>query len=507
LEESGQEDTTRLAARAGPRHLSLAHLWALMCLAVIFVTQNLLVVRPHDFWWHVATGQWIVEHGRVPGVDLYSYTRLAEPYAYGMWWLMQVVLYLLLRAGDLPLVIVFYSLTITAAYGLLLLANRRAAGGNLRWASLATLAAAVVGLNNWNVRPQILSILLFALTLYLLERYASAPVNKRAIGALWALPPLFALWANGHAGFAYGLLLLGTTALAESVAWLRRRRAFPGRLWLVTGLSAAATLLTPLGPELLGNLIAIGRHPIMGQVQEWMPLTLRTPTGQVLFGFLAILVALLLISRHRPAPAESLRLLLFGGLALAAVRNTIWLGMVAAPVLAASLRSWELQRGGSGLPRAGRPVVNAAMAALVGLVAALSLPWLRPYLPLPPERKAYLSAETPVEAVAFLRTLSRPGQVFHSDVFGSYMIWASPEVPVFIDPRIDLYPVEQWNDYIAVCLARYDWEAILARYQVDTLFLESEGMPWLVEAASASPNWERVYEDDQAVILRRRGGP
>ena len=37
-----------------------------------------------------------------------------------------------------------------------------------------------------------------------------------------------------------------------------------------------------------------------------------------------------------------------------------------------------------------------------------------------------------------------------------------------------LFPPTQWSDYLALNHARYDWEAILEQYGVDTLLLERE---------------------------------
>ena len=149
--------------------------------------------------------------------------------------------------------------------------------------------------------------------------------------------------------------------------------------------------------------------------------------------------------------------------------------------------------------------MNRALALLVCLLALTSLPWFRPYLPWPAERRAYASPETPVEAVAFLRDLPQPLRVFHEMGYGSYMIWASPEVPVFIDTRIELYPEAQWRDYLALSQARYDWEDILGRYEVDTLLLQRETQKALIEAATASSNWELRYQDERSVIFQLRG--
>jgi hypothetical protein len=481
----------------------LAQLWAIAALAGIFVVLQLTLVRPHDFWWHARAGQWIVENGHVPDTDFFSFTRAGEPYAFGMWWLMEVVLYLLLRAGGLPLVIFAHAVVITIAYGLLFVVSRRAAGGDLRWAAVTTFAAAAVGFDNWNVRPQTISILFFALTLYLVERDRE-PGSARA---LWWLLPVFALWANSHGGYVLGLALLGTHLFACLLAWLRGQRPFPTHATLVTLLSTAAVLLVPLVLGLGAHGLTIFQHPVVRQLTvEWMPPTIQTRSGALFFGLAIALVALLLVSRYRPTPGEGLRLLLFGVLALMARRNTIWFAFVAAPTMAASLRCWLGTRGPAEEATARRRPINLGIALMAGLLALLSLPWFRPYLSLPEERRAYVSAETPVEAVAYLSSLS-PGRVFHSDAFGSYMIWAVREVPVFIDTRIAHYPPAQWQDYLALSQARYDWQAILERYEVDTLLLEREKQEPLIEAATAAPGWERLYEDEQAVLFQQRGGP
>jgi hypothetical protein len=118
---------------------------------------------------------------------------------------------------------------------------------HLRSAAPTLLAA--FGSPNWNIRPQTISILLFALTFYLIERDAARRASRRARlwqdPALWLLPPLFVLWANAHGGFVFGLALLGAYLLAKGYGWVRRREPFPLQLAAVTLLSALATLARP----------------------------------------------------------------------------------------------------------------------------------------------------------------------------------------------------------------------------------------------------------------------
>jgi len=214
----------------------------------------------------------------------------------------------------------------------------------------------------------------------------------------------------------------------------------------------------------------------------------------------------MLVSRHRPAAREAVRLLVFGGLALTAGRNVAWFGFVAAPTLAASLAWWSGRRVSRRAANTDSRRINVALAGLVGLLGVLSLPWFRPYLPLPAARRAHVSPETPVEGVGFLGDHPSPPRVFHSESYGSYMIWAIPEVPVFTDTRFELYPPEQWGDYLAISYARYDWAAILGKYGVDTLVLDRRVHQPLVDAATEAPGWEQCYEDERTVIFRRGRG-
>jgi hypothetical protein len=105
---------------------------------------------------------------------------------------------------------------------------------------------------------------------------------------------------------------------------------------------------------------------------------------------------------------------------------------------------------------------------------------------------------TPVEATRALQELpQRPQRLFHAMSYGSYLIWAAPEQKVFIDPRIELYPFEQWRDYILLGQG-VEVEALLAKYRIDGMMLSIEEQAPLLEYA---PHPRRRV----ARSVRRRG--
>jgi hypothetical protein len=227
--------------------------------------------------------------------------------------------------------------------------------------------------------------------------------------------------------------------------------------------------------------------------------------GDLFLGGLLLSAVILAISPRRPALGQLLAFVGFAALGLRTSRGIIWFGLVMAPILADHLAaigrqfSWPEtltdQRASSGR-------VNAILAGLLLLMAAVSLPWFKEKLPFPPPKAGLISAETPLAATQFLLDSRLPGQVFHAMSFGSYLIWkAQPEYPIFVDSRIELYAPHIWLDYLEISQAAPGWEARLEGYHVQTLMLSPVEQPALIQAASASPRWQRVYQDAAAVIF------
>lgn len=479
--------------------LALDDFWLLLPPLALLIILNLLLVRPHDFWWHLRTGQIIVESGAFPTTDLFSFTRTGMPYT-NQGWLMQAGYYVQYRAGGLPLIIFVNTLIVAVGYILIELACLRVSRGQVRPAVAATLTAAAVSIFNWNIRPQTASFLLFAAVVFTLETH-------RAKGGriIWALPPLFALWVNLHAGFAFGLGLLGlyiVVRVVEELAGKRKLGAETRSLLAAGVVSLAALSLNPSGPLGITHYILnlFQNKGVQDLAIEWLPLSARTSDGMLFIGVVTLLLAVAYARRLVLPPYLAAAMLVFGLLTLYSRRVEPWFGMISAPALAILL---------SPAPRPARPArpflaLNYLVLALVVLLALGSLPWFRLHLPLPPERRSYTyAAETPVEAVKVVCQLGETARVFNDIAYGSYMTWACPSVPVFMDTRFELYPVQLFRDYLSVAAGRYDWETILAQYGVNLVFANKVEEPTLIAAIRASAHWHNMYEDADSVIFRR----
>jgi hypothetical protein len=135
-----------------------------LLLGAVLVSSLALFIRPvsdPDFWYHVRVGQWIVEHGRLPATDLFTYTVAGH-----VWvdheWLSEVLVWLVYaRLGAAG---VSVALGVVTWLGfLLILAAIRPARQPYVIVGLAMALAAVAGAPLWGPRPQVFTFALAAL--------------------------------------------------------------------------------------------------------------------------------------------------------------------------------------------------------------------------------------------------------------------------------------------------------------------------------------------------------
>lgn len=523
--------------RSALARLSLDQVWLFAAVAFIALRALLTPIPPHDFWWHMATGRLIVEQGQIPTSDSFSYTRAGAPF-YNQSWLAQVWLYGLQRLGGLPLIIVVQALVLALAYGLLLRLCVQRSGAVRLSAGFLLVATLPASFDNWIVRPQTYALPLFVANLYVLTAWrlptirGNAATPARFYRPLLLLPVLGILWVNLHGSFVLGGALIAlvfvaealrriATARAEARAWARRPvgcaedvltqapRPVHPPLWhlaIAGALTGLSWLVNPGGLQVLGyvrNLL--GSSQVTRLVTEWAPPTIRDPGGTIFFLFLIAGIAILAYARRPPDLVDMLVAGAFLWLALGAVRNNIWFTAVATPLLVVQLATWQPAAEATRRAYQGVPGLNAALAGVIALMLLLALPWVKPVLGLPPQLGNLVDPDTPVAAVEALRTDGdRPARLFHAMSYGSYLIWAAPEQPVWADPRIELYPLEQWLDYQALSSGR-EVAALLARYGVDGLLLSNSEQEPLVAWARARPAaWELRYADEGTSYFVRR---
>jgi tetratricopeptide (TPR) repeat protein len=197
-----------------------------------------------DIWWHLRGGEWIIEHGRPPRLDPFTFGS-ADRMWVDVHWSYEVILALAYRAGGAGALVLLGAAVGAAAFVACLTARRRdwpATAAVLSWAPALVLLAFRL-----DPRPEIFSLLYIGCFLAVLWRVEERPALA------WLLPLVQILWVNAQGLFIFGPILLGmfVTAHAARLAWDRwRGRLIWGaeqrRWWRHVGGASCAVVLACL---------------------------------------------------------------------------------------------------------------------------------------------------------------------------------------------------------------------------------------------------------------------
>ncbi len=450
-----------------------------------------------DTWWHLRSAEQTIATGIIRE-DGFSQTRAGERWLNHSWG-GQLVMLAAWRLGGAPgLALLTAAL---ATMGMAIVGRMMAetnANAHLRAYTLAL--GALTATVFWSARPQMFSFVLSAITLLLLRRGGRA---------LWLLPPLFAIWANLHAGFAIGLLWLALAALGAGWDIFTQRALGNRRRWrqwpFLLVACALALCLNPYGPELLLVPIrTLSLSELRAAIVEWQTPDLHLPATWPFLLMLALSWLALGLSRRRPRSDEAILIALTTVMALWAGRNIALFAIVAAPTLAAQLAALPLP------PRWRLPVpprmTRKRGLANAGLLLALCM-GVAAYAAdrLSPARVAAIhAAQFPVAVVAYLRETSPSGPLFHAYEWGGYLLWELPEYPSFIDGRTLLFGDELLAAYRRAA-SGVDWAEPFAEYDIRlALIPRGSGLDRALRRLPFA--WELLFLDETAALYSRRAG-
>jgi hypothetical protein len=441
-----------------------------------------------DLWWHLAAGRFIWEQGTLPRSDGFSHTAVGEPWV-NHEWLWDVLAWGAYRIHpdalawlQLLLLVAVFSLTAWTVHRV----------GRNAFATLAAtwLAAAA---SHWflDVRPHVFTLLLASLVLATLE--------KR--WAPWSWPPLLALWANVHAGFVFGVGLIGLHTLVLSWAALRAGTGLPKARWLGVGIAMLAAGLNPWGLSLYAlPLETLDASTPFHDLLEWYPAELsldpRTYSGR--FVWMAIAAAGGLV-RGRRQPFWIALALVTAAMALSARRFIPLFALCAAPLAALGIAT-ALSALHRRLPPP-RARWHELAAGAVALLVALLL-WSDVRFVSRPLQRWTRGESFPAGAVATLAALEpAPRHLFNAYGWGGYVALNAPGVPIFVDGRAGtVYGDELARHYLALAEARPGWRKLLRAHAVDAVLVEP-GSPLAQALRSVQPRWTVAYADPLAVLL------
>jgi hypothetical protein len=486
--------------------LALVRIIALVLLfsaSALYESVHLSSLSDNNVWVHLRTGAWMLQTHSVPHNGLFSqYSTL--PWMDSSWGY-DVVLaacYRMLGLRALPLLLMFFKA------GLALLTFWLATEAKATfWAAVSLSAIAQYVIPISQSLPYALSVIFFGIELLLLE-------SSRRTGnvkPLYALPALFLLWANLHALFLLGLVLLILFVVStwieswprrSAVNWLDREiRPLARKPVLIA--SACCLLAAMVNPYAFRVFSAAYRtlYSAAGfsYFGEMRAMSFRQPQNYALM--LLIMSAFLALGRRRSLRVFELLALTAATLLGFRIQREAWMAaLIAVAILADATARIAKDRESQEQSRAWWE--HAACAVVV--TAILVLAALR--LPHQDSLQARVSQSFPVKACDFIRDHALPQPLFNEYTWGSFLTWYLPEYPVAIDSRMELYGDELTEGYFKVIAGGERLDAYPALGNARTLLLQKQSgiVKALTTLPALSSQYRLAYSDDLGAVFTRQ---
>ena len=483
-----------------------------------------------DLFWHLKTGEWILQNLTIPGYDLYTFTDFDKRWI-DLHWGFQVGAAILYRLGGANLLILAKASILVLALGIACYAG----GAGLRsWQRvLCWLLPAVTISGRGYERPEIITVLCLAVWLWILTRMESRP------RWIWVLPALQVAWINCHALYILGLVVGGCYAIDYAVRSVAAGRwglgpapqsVTPSTLIRVAGLCVGAALVNPyfeegaLFPFVLFRKFTVEQDFYSTRIGEFQPpidfLLKNGFTNLYLNAEISLWVAaavsfIVLAFRGQFSVFRTLLFAGFSYLGWKASRNTNIFSLVAGFVLAENVAAvLAIARSRMEVPATPSRFAKGIPQA-VGLVLALMIAavvtgeWNRWAEKIRPFRLGEATAWFPHDAARFLGRPGYPRRVFGANfgVASVYTYHNGPEGKVFMDGRLEVCTRETFARFgeISRYMAQANpyWTELLRDQegQLPAVMLDSRFSRDMITGAYQTPGWRLVFADQAAAVF------
>lgn len=480
----------------------------LVCVFLLIILLALRFITDVDLGFHLRGGQWMLENHSFHRTDVYTYTVNQNEYI-AMYWLYQILLYVLYTITGYVGLVMLNALLITTVFTLVFM-RMKSARVFLPISVLTILLAVFATEIRFSMRPEVMTWIFILLTLIILDRYFYADKNS-----LFILVIIQVLWVNFH-----GLFILGWAIVSiYFVSYLVHKRRFNKSLFLWSVFSVAASLLNPYMLKgiafpfyLFSRLQStnIFKYVISELKSPWTISAIQDvsffPSVAVYTYFFITFasVILILLTYRKRKLHEYLLLIAFFYLSYTAIRNVPLFVIVAAHIIALSMRDITEHL----IPRCKKAKLFTAVGTygplcVVVLLIAFSARVVSNAYYLSHRRANEFGAglsvySHPTGAADFIVNNSLDGRVLNDLNTGSWLIWTIPQ-PVFIDGRLEVVREEFFLQYLR-SFSGGGLQNLIDQYRPRLIvFNYAVTIAWHNQLKTM-PDWRLIYWDEKTVI-------
>jgi hypothetical protein len=439
-----------------------------------------------DVWWHLRTGEWIMQHHALPHTEPFSSFAAGKPWSAYSWLFEVLILQLFQHLGLTG--IVAYTIGMVLIFTVLLHRMIRHLQPDFTLGVLLTFVACYCLAPLNMPRSWWFTIVFFVLELDILMQVRRTGKPRW----LFFLPFIFALWGNFHIQFVYGLIVL-LAALVEAVVaqkWTSlQTRSRPAWLLGTFIACALAVLVNPYGWNVYAVAYQYGADKdLLYRLSEMQAMAFRSPGDFIVLGFALAATAVLAMARR--IQLFEILLLAFSIFVSFRAQRDAWVVVITACAIIAS----EVKGRRENVFRLKWSGVAAAATA-AGMLVILAF---RAIHVDNAKMQAVLDEHLPVRAVEVVKERGYRGPLYNDFGWGGYLIW-SLRMPVSIDGRTNVYGDDRIDRFVSTWAGSPGWASDPDLEKAGLIIGPSSST--LVQLLRMDGRFELAYEDKVAAVF------
>lgn len=445
-----------------------------------------------DIWWHLKTGQIILEQRALPTHDLFTYTIPSTTRWYDVQWLFQVIIAVLYGTGGWNALILLRVLSVVI-FAMILWRWIRERGFTPLVSFLCVYVILLASRYRFWLRPELFSFALIALELRFFDR-------ARRSGKIPWIPLILTqwLWANLHSSCILGLFMAVVFLIERHLTSSTKRisKKHTSNLLFFIVLFFSVTLLNPNGWVQVLYGISEGTK---FYIEEFQP-----PRWQFFISASGLILLMVLISIKKVFfPQHRFLSLVSAGFLVQTLRMNRFFPYLGISLATLQAEGWTaVLNSGRRARLTGKIIVILFVVTVLVISTALTLSTEKKN----PLRVGIDEKGYPAAAVEFIIREDIRGRLFSVFDDGGFLVWRlypGRKVFYFNETRLNELPLEQ---FIAMKTSA-DVRRLFEEYQVTYAIIPCNYSGVMPEGSTLAQiilswhDWTMVFWDDYAIVF------
>ena len=472
-----------------------------------------LFVVDSDVLWHIKTGDWILSHGYVPKIDVFSWHEGLNWIPHE--WLYDVFLSLIYGSMGLRGIMLLSLIILACRIGYVTIYNVVFKKESIWGFSIFTACMLILIGYTWAVgRPLELTMLIILTNLIVFIKKRKKLVYYITLGVSGII------MANVHGGAIWIIFApIAISMIVDFVYLWKTRNTEEAKehkelaisKLIAIGIGILASLINPRGLEVYNyfiKMIFTGANEATNSIGEWQPINFISAIAG--FFFLVVFVSFAFNKKTYKLDKETLTKILiisFWGVGmLRYCRMTpiflftvlLWGYEFVREFVMYMVESFKLQK----------IFTIAKVVSIIGgiifiiLTMVMGIKWFNYYFK--HDEKELMKDGFPYASIQYLKDHNVKTKIYNDD-WGSWMLWN--DIPTFMDGRCDPF-VEEFspgnNQFVEAANVETldDYLEIFKKYDIEYIFIKSDKDKKILFESTG--NWETVVFEQRAMLLKRK---